>query len=478
MDSTGAHRRLLGAVVALIVLVAIGAPAVLLTAGSAEAQDTTTPTDTTPQATTPEAPPPEAPAPAPEWNPTTTYEQPAEQLAEQPAPSEEPQQTQEPSQPSQPSSGVGAQNQSTVIQAIVQVQVGCHTYCHGTSQHQSATQGSNTTQDATAVAPQDGSSSATATNQSTTIQYVWQTQVGCVAFCWDTDMSQSATQDAATTQTATAVSDSVAQATNVGETLQHVWQVQQGCQVECHGVTASQTVSQHSTTSQSATATAPGEGGSLPDWLVAFAESIGATIQTIYQYEEASCLDHCGEEALAQEATQLAETHQTSTAGDVPKPTPPDPAEPPASTPPAAAGSGGPPTATVAAAGRAAAIVDSGRSHHRHHRELRATRREPRSPLTGPWGGTPQSAGGAGTSVPASDRHSARRATARASASSSPAATVAPAPASFEPPASPPRDGSRFPWLPAGLLLVAAVCALLGLREGDANHLRTSEDRV
>jgi hypothetical protein len=123
--------------------------------------------------------------------------------------------------------------------------------------------------------------------------------------------------------------------------------------------------------------------------------------------------------------------------------------------------------------------VDAGRPHRRHHRELRATRREPRTPLAGPWGGKPQSAGGAGTSIQASERHSVRRAAKAAPASSSGTTVAAtPAPASFEPPASPPGDGARFPWLPAGLLLVAAVCAFLGLWEGRANHLRTSEDRV
>jgi hypothetical protein len=156
----------------------------------------------------------------------------------------------------------------------------------------------------------------------------------------------------------------------------------------------------------------------------------------------------------------------------VPTPGPSDPAEPPAATPPPPAATSGPAAAAAAGPGRRAAIVDAGHPDRRHHRELRANRREPRTPLAGPWGGKPQSAGRAGNSIQASKRHPVRH----AAEAAAPAAS--PTPASCEPPAGPPGGGTRFPWLPAGLLLVAAVCAFLGLREGHANHLRTSEDRV
>src|SRR5215218_2740278 len=324
-------------VVALIALVAIGAPAVLLT-GSASAQDTPAADATTTPAPAPADPPPttttEDPPPAdgqsPQWAPTATYEAPA---PAQSAPEADTPDAADPADPtgddeSQPADGVVAHNQSTVVQAIVQVQVGCRSYCHGTSQNQSASQGSSTNQNATAVAPEGSSSTATAVNESSTIQFVWQTQLGCVIFCWDTTMDQSASQEAETTQTATAVSDTAAQASNVGDTIQHVYQRQEGCRSECYGVSESQSLVQRQTTNQSASASRgdaaddwPSAGlGGLPDWLIAYAESIGATIQTIYQYQEAGCLDHCGEEALDQTATQLAATDQTSEAGDVREP--------------------------------------------------------------------------------------------------------------------------------------------------------------
>jgi hypothetical protein len=75
----------------------------------------------------------------------------------------------------------------------------------------------------------------------------------------------------------------------------------------------------------------------LPDWLIAFAQNIGATIQTSYQYQEALCLEHCTGDAQAQEAIQRAETGQRAVAVAPPPPAsaPPPPAgEPPGDEPP------------------------------------------------------------------------------------------------------------------------------------------------
>jgi hypothetical protein len=126
------------------------------------------------------------------------------------------------------------------------------------------------------------------------------------------------------------VSDFGALAENLAETLQYVWQVQEGCQVECYGVSQSQSVSQQLNTSQSATATGPrlptsagapaGSRDGFFSWVTAFAQSIGATVQWILQVQEASCLEHCSDDALLQAAGQRASTDQTSSAGNVPEP--------------------------------------------------------------------------------------------------------------------------------------------------------------
>jgi hypothetical protein len=76
----------------------------------------------------------------------------------------------------------------------------------------------------------------------------------------------------------------------------------------------------------------------LPDWLIAFAQNIGATIQTSYQYQEALCLEHCTGDVQVQEASQRAGTDQRAVAMAPPPPAPADP--PPAGEPP----SGEPPS--------------------------------------------------------------------------------------------------------------------------------------
>ena len=205
----------------------------------------------------------------------------------------------------------GGQNRSTVIQVVWQVQQGCRTHCQGTSQSQSVAQWSSTSQTATGVSGRDqtgasGSdhSAAYALNESLTIQFAWQTQIGCVAFCYETSQEQTASQWADTTQTAAAEAALEAWAENLSETLQFVWQLQEGCAYECYGVYQSQSSGQGQSTNQSAEATVrSGSDGTqlalgpdgvivLPGWLVALANNVGATIQTIYQYQEASCLEH------------------------------------------------------------------------------------------------------------------------------------------------------------------------------------------
>jgi hypothetical protein len=247
-----------------------------------------------------------------------------------------------------------AQNGSLVFQVIWQVQHGCNNHCTGTSQSQSATQNASTTQDASAVA--DGGNSlegessggasaplsAEAGNRSVTVQFVWQTQIGCVAFCVETSQSQTATQWAQTTQSANAEGATSALAENLSETLQLVWQLQQGCEVECYGTSQVQVINQGQETTQSATATADGvtlvpvlgpDGAVvLPGWLVALAENLGVTIQTIYQLQEAICAEYCEGDSQVQDAVQRAEVSQQAEAyaGDPPAPV----EEPPSETPP------------------------------------------------------------------------------------------------------------------------------------------------
>jgi hypothetical protein len=237
-----------------------------------------------------------------------------------------------PAQPAPPPGGnhAAAQNQSRVIQAVWQVQRGCRTHCHGTSQTQRADQLSRTNQRATAISGESdgGGSSAQARNESSTIQFVWQMQIGCVAFCFHTSQSQEASQQSYTTQEADAQSALAAWAENIAETVQLVFQFQQGCEYECHGVTQHQSSTQGQTTSQSANADALGDGVGfflVPDWLVAYAQNIGATIQLIYQYQDALCLEYCMGDAQLQEAIQQALTDQNAVALAAP----PEPAVPP-----------------------------------------------------------------------------------------------------------------------------------------------------
>ena len=302
-----------------------------------------TETPTTPAPAPPE--PPETHTPAEQPPPAT------ESIAPQPAQSEPsaPEPAQPEPEPAEPSAGATAHNQSEVWQAIFQVQQGCRSQCQGTSQSQSATQVAETIQSATAIGGGTGSpSNATALNQSTTGQFIWQVQLGCVAFCYGTSQSQAASQWAQTTQNATALADGNAQAHNVGSVMQEIWQLQSGCEVECHGTSQTQSSTQRQSTNQSATATSETWGAwtsgnaesLLPAWLIALAENLGITIQTVWQYQEAACLENCVGDSQAQEAAQRAFTSQVARAlAGVPPQEPPAPTveQPPAQAPPAVA---------------------------------------------------------------------------------------------------------------------------------------------
>jgi hypothetical protein len=248
-----------------------------------------------------------------------------------------------------------AQNGSLLLQAIWQVQNGCNNHCTGTSQSQTATQNASTTQNATAVAVGaalyvGGSSgggappaTADARNESVTIQFVWQTQIGCVAFCVETTQTQAATQWAQTIQSAAAEGDTSALAQNLSRTIQLVWQLQEGCREECYGTSQVQVINQGQQTTQSATAKSGagpptlGVDGAvvLPGWLVALAQNLGVTIQTIYQLQEAVCAEYCEGDSQIQEAQQEADVSQDAAArAGAPPPEEPPTEQPPTEQPP------------------------------------------------------------------------------------------------------------------------------------------------
>jgi hypothetical protein len=478
----------------------------------------TSPTDPPPQLPAVQSEDPraeEAPTP-PQWDAHATYDVPpsaadaprsAAHLTPAPTDSAPPDgdATQQPApdqgaeEPSQESGTVVAQNVGRVFQAIWQVQVGCRTYCDGTSQTQWASQQSDTTQSATAIAPEGQPLGAAAANESSTAQFVWQTQLGCVAFCWNTSMNQSASQDAHTTQMATAVSDFGALAENVAETLQYIWQVQEGCEVECYGVYEFQSASQSQTTNQSATATGsqyPTSAGSRFDtaesffsWVTAFAQNIGATVQRIFQYQEAGCLEHCGEEALVQAAAQQARTDQIAAAGDIPEPVsepPSGPEPPPAASDapdteePAPSGAPSPP-ATVAATASASAtnpteLAEAG-PRGRDPVPLRAGHRQSAGGSSrGSWQSSvatararvsgalaPESVTDAAPSRPAAGT-STPAATSSTDSRSSAASALSAAPVTLDRSTAETRNDPTIPWLPAALLFVAGVAVIQTLR--------------
>jgi hypothetical protein len=191
-----------------------------------------------------------------------------------------------------------------------------------------------------------------ALNESRTFQFVWQMQIGCVAFCYDTTQTQFASQTSQTTQTAEAISAAIALALNMSETIQLVWQSQESCREECHGASATQTVNQAQGTDQAASSTGSGGPDGVIGWLATLAANIGATLQTIFQYQDADCLENCMGGSQLQRALQHAATTQESTVGDPPAPPPTPPADP-------ASPSAAPPAETPAAAPEAASTAES-----------------------------------------------------------------------------------------------------------------------
>jgi outer membrane biosynthesis protein TonB len=300
-----------------------------------------------------------------------------------------------------------ARNESIVFQIVHQVQEGCRTHCYGTTQEQDSVQRSETTQTATA----EGTDAGTAENRSTTFQFVWQEQLGCVEFCFGTVQMQSASQWALTQQTATALGQAIANALNLSETLQRAWQYQESCRVECHGAVVSQELDQEAATTQESSAQTTGSDGpgGFLGWLTTLAANLGATIQTIFQHQQADCLAYCYGGAMTQEAAQEAAVDQSALAqraAEAPPgetPPPPDPGSSSAPPDPAPA-----PPQPVAAAGSDPAIRPSAPAGRESER--RATERLTREPRTSTQPGAlaPESRPPSGPShVPAAadDRH-------------------------------------------------------------------------
>jgi hypothetical protein len=209
----------------------------------------------------------------------------------------------------------GAQNTSVVYQAIWQVQKGCQAYCYGTSQVQSASQSSTTHQSATATGGGSTPSGAVAVNVAGTVQFIFQTQLGCIAFCFTTSQVQSTSQSAQTTQSATATGDGVLTALNVAETFQFVWQVQQGCEVECSDASSTQSQTQQQASQSAGTPYRPFDGPqTFLAWIAVIAANNAATFQSVFQYDEALCLEHCTGDAQLQDAVLTAATTQQATA--------------------------------------------------------------------------------------------------------------------------------------------------------------------
>ena len=365
---------------------------------------------------------PAAPAAPPEASATSPAGDPPAEPAASPTPEPPADAPGDSGAPPAPSTAAVAQNVSTVFQVLWQVQQGCQSYCYGTSQAQTGEQAATTTQAAAADAAGDDSG-AVATNTSKTVQFLWQYQVGCLAFCYGTALSQAALQSAQTAQLATAVATLGALALNVAETLQLAWQIQKGCEQECHGATETQTIVQVAATSQDAQAGSaagplalPGDvmvAPELPAWLIALAANVGATIETIYQLQEAACLTNCTGGAQVQEGVQRASVVQLAIAvAGVREPDAPvtaGGADPPAVAPtvqvppvtPAAdpgTGSARPPSIAAASGGSIGSWAPPARAHQQRRggKRPQASRRVATAP-----GRPPYEPPGAGTRQPA-----------------------------------------------------------------------------
>ncbi|HEU4974388.1 MAG TPA: hypothetical protein VFT50_04820 [Baekduia sp.] len=193
-----------------------------------------------------------------------------------------------------PAGLVSAENVTIVIQVLWQVQQGCQQYCYGTQQTQSASQDATTIQVATASTTGTAAgAAASADNTTIVIQLVIQSQLGCVAFCYDTSSQQLAVQHSDVAQVADAVSSVAAAATNTALVTQLAWQFQTACAEECHDATATQDAAQTSAILQSALGAAGGAPSldAFTSWLATVAG--GAVIDVVQQIDQAACQDHC-----------------------------------------------------------------------------------------------------------------------------------------------------------------------------------------
>jgi trimeric autotransporter adhesin len=110
----------------------------------------------------------------------------------------------------------------------------------------------------------EGSPEAQAVNE--TVQAIWQLQVGCVMFCNETKLSQSAVQSGAVAQTVAAPRGaSSAASSSLDGATQLVFQAQIGCLFWCYGATEQQTaMGQSQPTVREGDATPPPASGELP----------------------------------------------------------------------------------------------------------------------------------------------------------------------------------------------------------------------
>jgi outer membrane biosynthesis protein TonB len=366
---------------------------------------------------------------------------------------------------------VEARNDSVVFQLVWQVQEGCRTHCNRTTQLQDSVQRSDTSQDAAAVGPD----SATSQNRSTTIQLLWQEQLGCISFCFDTTQTQQASQWAGTEQSASALGQAITAALNLSDTFQFAWQYQESCLLECHGTVVSQELDQQAaTTQQSDAESSAGDGGrdGFLGWLTALAENLGATIQMIFQHQQAACLEYCDGTSLTQQALQEAAVEQSARIGEADGPPPPAAAAPPpaANAPPAAAPAPAPAAAVarVEAERQSAAIPrDIDLKRRPIHRRTPAPKMDPDA-ATGFTTQPPQSP----PRTPATEPGATQRRT-EAPASQTPARAFHTAGGDGSPAPSP-IPGTVL----ALLALFAAICAQTAYLFGRTDLLHRPEPRL
>jgi hypothetical protein len=142
-------------------------------------------------------------------------------------------------------------------------------------------------------------------------------------------------------------------------------------------VTQNEATDQQQTTSAAASGAPPFDSPqTFLAWIAVIAGNIGATVQTVYQYDEATCLDHCTGDAQTQDIAQAVVTDQNANAftdGRAPPPSAasssgatPEPGLPVAPAPDAPAQDAPPPAVPVASSSSAArAMVASAPSETR-----------------------------------------------------------------------------------------------------------------